>query len=392
MSADAWLIVSAAVYAIAVWVTSNRASRGSYDYLEYYRRRLRGEYTIVNGAAKADIDKLLEDNPNWAKRAGVARVWVRIKLGFAPFPDETVLSGWREAHAAEVQLASAVDDDEATVTARLVATGSSLAALDQPGARSGALRIDQVLRKQEPSPDDRLVASIEATLDALGKSGGKASRKLARKIRRALAKHAGKPSADDDEARTRLAELQAELREALTRYFDLRDAYFERLANSGQIAAWLSYLGLVAVIVLGVVFDHEKLLLLGAVGGLVFRLTRELRRSPTASDYGDAWSRLMLGPIGGALAAWIGVLIVHVLSTNSAVKIFDSSLGIDWSNNPNTQTMVLALLLGVSERLFDKVVGTAQTRFGPQTESSAATAGAIGASIATSPQSGSTPP
>jgi hypothetical protein len=108
------------------------------------------------------------------------------------------------------------------------------------------------------------------------------------------------------------------------------------------------------IVALAAALGNEVLFLMGAAGGLFSRLSRNLYRQDVPTDYGASWTTLFLSPVVGALAGWSGVLLVAL-----AVKL--QALGplfavITWDNPFNVFTLGVALLLGTSERAFDRVL------------------------------------
>jgi hypothetical protein len=54
------------------------------------------------------------------------------------------------------------------------------------------------------------------------------------------------------------------------------------------------------------------LLRVGAVGGLLSRLSRNLQRADVPTDYGASWATLYLSPVVGALTGWAESLLVVI--------------------------------------------------------------------------------
>lgn len=152
----------------------------------------------------------------------------------------------------------------------------------------------------------------------------------------------------------RRLEAYAVLREALYLVHDGRDTLFESLADQQRKASVLAGLGLGLIVLLAVAGQREELFLLGAVGGFLSRLGRLLNRRPVFTDYGASSARLVLAPVSGALAGWIGILLLRVLFD---LQVASSTFGNLWQLPSGVDALGVAFVLGFSERLFAKVVG-----------------------------------
>lgn len=114
---------------------------------------------------------------------------------------------------------------------------------------------------------------------------------------------------------------------------------------------WLTGCAITLIIALSFQHGNGKLFVLGAVGGLLSRLSRNLYRQDLPTDYGAAWTTLFLSVVVGSLAGWAGVLMVQ-LSVGLGVlgSLFES---IEWGNSDNPLAFGLAIVFGFSERAFD---------------------------------------
>ena len=156
----------------------------------------------------------------------------------------------------------------------------------------------------------------------------------------------------DDAKRALLYEAESYRHEEST-------ARYEDLANLLGKAVWLTWVALGAVVALATLFGHESYFLFGAAGGLMSRLTRVLRRKPSASDYGAEWSTLILSPVFGALAGWLGVAVAVTLASEP-FNVLGTLFASLWSNTGALLGLTLALALGFSERLFERLLGVAE--------------------------------
>lgn len=145
---------------------------------------------------------------------------------------------------------------------------------------------------------------------------------------------------------------QALLVEALGRIYAQADTAYFRLTSWHSKMIWQVGCALLFIFALAVTLDNAILLLLGAVGGLLSRLTRSAHAAEGANDHGASWGALFLSPLSGALSAWGGILLIVL---GMKVNILGSAINVDWCNPYDPGTLAIALLFGFSERLFDGV-------------------------------------
>jgi hypothetical protein len=138
------------------------------------------------------------------------------------------------------------------------------------------------------------------------------------------------------------------------------DTGYEDLAALLAKAVWLTILTLAIVAAMGVLFDREAYFLFGAAGALISRLTQVLRRMPSASDYGAAWSSLIMSAPAGALAGWLGVMIVATLA-NDPFNVFADSFTAPWDDALSLLGFFVAFVSGFSERWFNRLAETAES-------------------------------
>lgn len=174
---------------------------------------------------------------------------------------------------------------------------------------------------------------------------------------KSLQDRVGKALATPPKLRRR-AEL---LREATAFLNHQNDSVYEQLAGVVVKAAWLAGLALAGIIALTLVLDRETFFLLGAAGALVSRLVRVLRSAPKSSDWGARRASLILAIPAGALAGWLGVLLVTVLAEEPLDVLSTTFAGL-WDKPEDELALVVAFLFGFSERFFDRVLGLAETK------------------------------
>jgi len=154
------------------------------------------------------------------------------------------------------------------------------------------------------------------------------------------------------------------LAEALRISYDRRDTLFDSLANRQLTGAWFTLLGLALIVLAALTYHREPLLVFGALGGLLSRVARLLRRRPSALDYGVSAVLFLLAPVVGALSGWVGVAIVQGMVN---LKLLDrTTFGSVWDLRPETTALALAFAFGFVERLIDRVVDSAASVLGGQ--------------------------
>jgi hypothetical protein len=224
-----------------------------------------------------------------------------------------VQAGWRTVHAIEDDQLITLDSHK--VNERLKTLVTRLAAIEGDEAKSFKERIDEALQP----------VSGAAALDLDG--------------RRAL------------------------LREASMFRHNYADSKYEDNAGLLGKALFLTLIALAIAVALAATFDRESWLLLGAAGGLISRLSRVARRRPSPSDYGAEWSSLILSPAGGAVAGWVGVLIMVALS-NPPFDAVSNEFSELWDDPKKPLGLVLAFAFGFSERLFSRLTRSAADLLG----------------------------
>jgi hypothetical protein len=157
--------------------------------------------------------------------------------------------------------------------------------------------------------------------------------------------------------------MKALLAEALAVTYHREDNVFSNLVSWQNKTSWLVVCGLSAIMALTAVFpDQAILLLVGAAGGLISRLSRSLDRKDVPTDYGASWTTLFLSPVAGAVGAWAGIMIA-ALAANA--KILGPIFQADWAHPASIGTLGVALLFGFSERLLDSVLDKLEGATGP---------------------------
>jgi hypothetical protein len=168
-----------------------------------------------------------------------------------------------------------------------------------------------------------------------------------------------------------VARWRALLAEALSLIYECTDSDYSQLASWHNKMMWLVGCALLLMFALAVTVGNAVLLLLGAVGGLLSRLTRTTAAADVPNDYGATWGSLFLSPLTGALSAWGGILLIIL---GLKLNILGTALNLDWCNPYEPTGLAIALLFGFSERLFDSVTNQLQDKLLKSSPSSAPTA------------------
>lgn len=158
-------------------------------------------------------------------------------------------------------------------------------------------------------------------------------------------------------------ERAALLREANIFRHHSADSRYEDIAGLLSKAVFLTVAALAIVVALAITFDRESWFLFGAAGALVSRLSRVIRRRPSPSDYGAEWSTLLLTPALGAVAGWVGVLLVVALA-EPPFNVLNGQFSDIWSDATMPIGLMMAFAFGFSERLFNRLVGSAVRQVG----------------------------
>ncbi len=153
------------------------------------------------------------------------------------------------------------------------------------------------------------------------------------------------------------------LDETLRILYKDRDQRFFVLVNWYNKLNLLGPCALALIVALTGALGHSVLFLAGAAGGFLSRLTRQLKAPEMARDYESGWTELFLSPLFGALAGWSGVLLISALTQDdqylgSAFK----GLKDVWKYPYSPAALTVALLMGLTERAFDKVVRALEER------------------------------
>lgn len=156
-----------------------------------------------------------------------------------------------------------------------------------------------------------------------------------------------------------LGRWRALLHEALDIIFESVDEGYFQLMSWHNKMIWLVGCALLFIFVLAASLGNPVLLLVGAVGGLMSRLTRTTSAAETKDDSGATWGSLFLSPLTGAFCAWGGILLV-ILGVK--LNVLGVALNLDWCNPYDPTALAIALLFGFMERLFDTLTAQIQDK------------------------------
>jgi hypothetical protein len=191
---------------------------------------------------------------------------------------------------------------------------------------------------------DTVMARLESEEQALRASGDASALVLADIIRQERAMIPPRS----------VSRQKALLAEALSSNYEREDNTFADLLSWQNKTTWLVALGLLLIVVLtGVDPDRGIFFLVGALGGLLSRLSRSLNRKDVPTDYGSSWTTLFLSPVAGALGAWSALTMAFLAVKLNILNDFFAHL---WEHPLSQAALGVALVFGFSERLLDEVL------------------------------------
>ncbi|WP_328619699.1 hypothetical protein [Streptomyces sp. NBC_00354] len=258
---------------------------------------------------------------------------------------------------AEVLAAGACDDptrsaEIAAVTSRLddLANNGMVAWRLLPNSWAVAIPLSKLAAAW------RVLHSTERRLLRLQTPEDKSAQLRLLRLRLAASSHPG-----DEQLAVELAaqpvgspEADALLTATTEHLHDREDTEAEQEYEQQRTALWLATTGLGVVLLLGVTLDHRLTLLLGALGGFLSPLIGVMRSQRPAS-----WGVLVLAPVGGALAAVAGLLLVRMLADPELNVLGRVFLDNSWNAPTRPIALAIALLFGFSGTLFSRLALTA---------------------------------
>jgi len=164
-----------------------------------------------------------------------------------------------------------------------------------------------------------------------------------------------------------LPTMKAALQQALRFIYDFRDDYFDGLVTWHNKSVFLLFTGLILIVALASSIGFALFFLMGAVGGFLSRLSRSLQTKGVPVDYGAYWTTLLLSPIAGALAGWVGILMVDWLS---AIDLFGKDFAdIKWpasGEEISQYSLAAAFVFGFSERMLMNIIKPIEEKVAPE--------------------------
>jgi hypothetical protein len=166
-----------------------------------------------------------------------------------------------------------------------------------------------------------------------------------------------------------LAMWRSRLCAFLSDLYESRQVRNARLSSLQQKASWGVLITLWVLVAL-VAGGDGRVLLAGAIGGLLSRMTRFTGIRWLTTDFGLGWAQLYLAPPVGALAAWGGIhtlLLVQRTGTIDLHRVLSDAQA-QGTGTHAASVLGLAIALGFSERLFDRLLRRAADTIVPPAE------------------------
>lgn len=328
-----------------------------------------GAVTAANNAVVASLMKLWEQNWGVAPTALVCAVYFALftaaRWYLIAVPTRRILAARMEELSADLLTAGDAPKANALLAAAnkaflekswlLWSGANELAAWRSVHSAQRALLSSWSIERVKLG-----LTTSQAELISLGDDGATA---LAAAIKDALA-----PTSSKSEA-----ELRAMLERALDIIYENDDDQFADLSNWDNKTLWLTQCALVLVVVATASLGRPAYMLVGAIGGLMSRMSRVLKadKDLIPTDYGAYWTTLFLSPILGALAAWAGVLLIQA---GVSLGVFgDVFKDLTWQpyDNHSAKTLGLCFVLGFSERYFENVLSGVYKKVGGEPDPAA---------------------
>ena len=166
-----------------------------------------------------------------------------------------------------------------------------------------------------------------------------------------------------------LAMWRSRLCAFLTDLYESRQVRNARLSSLQQKASWGVLITLWVLVAL-VAGGDGRVLLAGAIGGLLSRMTRFTGIRWLTTDFGLGWAQLYLAPPVGALAAWGGIHTLLLIQRTGTIDLHNvlSDAQAQGTGKHAASVLGLAIALGFSERLFDRLLRRAADTIVPPAE------------------------
>ena len=167
-----------------------------------------------------------------------------------------------------------------------------------------------------------------------------------------------------------LAVWRSRLCAFLSDLYESRQVRNARLSSLQQKASWGVLITLWVLVAL-IAGGDGRVLLAGAIGGLLSRMTRFTGIRWLTTDFGLGWAQLYLAPPVGALAAWGGIHTLLLIQRTGTIDLHNvlSDAQAQGTGTHAASVLGLAIALGFSERLFDRLLRRAADTIVPPAES-----------------------
>ncbi|WP_424883529.1 hypothetical protein [Streptomyces sp. SLBN-8D4] len=163
-------------------------------------------------------------------------------------------------------------------------------------------------------------------------------------------------------ADTRAEDLPRVLAAVQEEVHEEEDRASERDYEEQRVALWLTTVGLLVVLGLGLTQNHQTTMLFGALGGFLSPVLGVLRSHPRPSS---SWGVLLLSPVGGSLAAFAGLLLIRMLADPQLNLLGQVFLSNSWDDPERPIALASALVLGFSGNLLSRLVMAAAGQLAP---------------------------
>jgi hypothetical protein len=168
-----------------------------------------------------------------------------------------------------------------------------------------------------------------------------------------------------DEAGERMDGVyRAYLDEVLGEIYEASNGKAVQLSGLYNRATWIILVSLLPLAALAG-SGYGRLLLAGAIGGLVSRMQRLVFSTRIPVTYGSSWGPLFCAPVLGALAAWAGLALISLLQTAGVLKLTALQTSLDDLLAPSAAVLGIAILLGASERFLLRLEKQAEAVIDP---------------------------
>lgn len=169
----------------------------------------------------------------------------------------------------------------------------------------------------------------------------------------------------DDAKKDRLNHVyRAYLDELLGEIYEASNGKATQLSGLYNRATWVILVALLPLAVLAGL-GYGVVLIAGAIGGLVSRMQRLVFSTRIPITYGSSWAPLFCAPILGALAAWVGLVLISLLQTTGVLQLTALQTSLDDLRAPSAALLGTAILLGMSERFLLRLEKQAEAVIDP---------------------------